>query len=425
MTHICLITSGQPSSNPRLVKEADVLTEQGHTVTVVATHWADWGDGADSALLASRAWKCHYVGGHPTSARARYLITRYRQGASRRALSLLPSVPLFLSRSAVARAAIELRQRASSVSADLYVGHNLGALPAAVHAARVNHARCGYDLEDFLPDMESGQSQHDSAAIVRVEREYLPQCDYLTAASPGIGQAYADAYGVAIAASVLNVFPLDQRPSGFRRTDVDGPLKLYWTSQTVGAHRGLEDVIRAMGRASSAHITLDISGVWMEGYQAQLMDLALDVGVPQDRIHSLPVEPSSDNMVRRAATYDVGLAVEQPSSINRDICLTNKIFTYILAGDSLVLTATRAQRELADTLGHAAFCYTPGEVEALATQLRRWHNDRGSLEAARRSAWDWGTRRFNWDLEKVKFLSVIDAVLAGRSPLQAPSTVAP
>ena len=35
-SRICLVTPGQPSTNPRLVKEADALCEAGYDVQVVA-----------------------------------------------------------------------------------------------------------------------------------------------------------------------------------------------------------------------------------------------------------------------------------------------------------------------------------------------------------------------------------------------------
>src|SRR5260370_1251501 len=82
----------------------------------------------------------------------------------------------------------------------------------------------------------------------QVERESLPQCCYVTAASPGIAGAYASKYGIPTPTSILNVFPLAERPLRFRETRPDGPLRLYWFSQTIGPGRGLENVIRAMER---------------------------------------------------------------------------------------------------------------------------------------------------------------------------------
>src|SRR5712664_4131585 len=82
---ICLLTPGQPSTNPRLVKEADALAEAGFDVHVVYAHWADWAAETDRELLASRRWKWSCVGGSPRGQAARYRWTRLRHGLSRRA----------------------------------------------------------------------------------------------------------------------------------------------------------------------------------------------------------------------------------------------------------------------------------------------------------------------------------------------------
>ncbi len=116
-------------------------------------------------------------------------------------------------------------------------------------------------------------------------------------------------------------------------------------------------------------------------------------------------------MVSISSEYDVGLALEQPASRNRDLCLTNKIFSYLIAGNAVAATSTSAQEAIVKTLGPAGFVYRPGDYEALARGLRVWHDDRAELQRARREAWWLGSNRFNWDLEKKKLLDLVDSVL--------------
>ena len=59
-------------------------------------------------------------------------------------------------------------------------------------------------------------------------------------------------------------------------------------------------------------------------------------------------------MARLAAQHDVGLASELSTPPNRAISLTNKVFTYLLAGIPVLLSNTPAQRGLAAELGEAA-----------------------------------------------------------------------
>jgi len=118
-------------------------------------------------------------------------------------------------------------------------------------------------------------------------------------------------------------------------------------------------------------------------------------------------------MVREAAAFDVGLAIEPPASVNNDLLLSNKIFTYLLAGAGVVATRTTGQSSLAPCVGGAVAYCDSGSPESLAASIRPWLENRERLEAARRSAWRIGESRFNWDVEKAVFLAVVDRALGG------------
>jgi hypothetical protein len=403
-----------------LVKEADALAEAGFDVTVICAFWADWARKTDRNLLASRSWSRTYVGGDPESAPIPYHWTKFRHGIARRLVGRTGGFQ-FLECWAACRVLPELVNAARNTPADLYVAHNLGALPAAVAAARANEASAGFDVEDLHSAMvpEAEMTAADLRAA-NIETAWLPHCDYLTAASPGIAEAYSARYGLSLPTTILNVFPLAQRPSERRHGNPDGPLTLYWFSQTIGAGEGLEDVVAAMGLLKDKALELHLRGVWASGYADRLLRLAVSVGIDPARIIHHPPEPPEE-MVRLAAAYDVGLSLQIPTCINHDICLTNKLFTYILAGNAVVATATEGQRPILEKIGNAGAGYQPGDVHTLANCLNTWVRDRDALEAARRQAWACGTQVYNWDIEKAKFLNVVDRTLARSS--QAKETI--
>ena len=406
------MTSGQPSTNPRLVKEADALVEAGHEVHVLCSHMVAWADESDRVLLSARPWTCAYVGGIRGS--LLYQWTRLRHELVRK-ISWRWHADNWLGERALTRVTPELLAAATTYKADLYVAHYTGALLAAVRAAKKNGARVAFDAED----LESGYFEDKSGPqkvdrlVEDVERRYLPECCYVTAASPGIAAAYRAKYGIAAPVSILNVFYLLERPGEFRTYAGGGPMRLYWFSQTIGLGRGLEDVIQAMGRLRECNIELHLRGLARPDHWQQLQDLASANGVrPESIVLHPPLPP--DQMIRAAADFDVGLALEQPLSVNRDICLTNKIFSYLLAGNAIAATATTGQRAIVERIGKAGFLYAPTDIDALAEGLRRWCQDREELQHARREAWSWGTREFNWDLEKKKFIKVVNAALSDR-----------
>jgi glycosyltransferase involved in cell wall biosynthesis len=404
---ICLITPGQPSTNPRLVKEADALSEAGYEVQVLCAHWAEWADEADKVLLASRQWSCRSVGGHPARERNAYRWSRLRHGLARRIIAEGYAREL-LGEIAASRVLPDLTRAAKAIRADLYIAHNLAALPPAVAAAEKWGAKVGFDAEDHHSGMETDPAV--LAYIKAIEDRYIPRCDYVTAASPDIADAYGIQCGIDRPAFIENAFPLSLRPDHFRVHDPEKPLTLYWISQTIAPTEGLEDVVQAMALLPECNIELHLRGKWWDNYEQELMNFAHSVGLKQNKILSYPPQPSGE-MVRLASQYDIGLALEQYVNPNSGICLSNKLYNYLLAGNAILATATKAQKAFVETIGKAGFCYEPGDVKTLAAQLKRWHDDRDLLEKARRQAWEWGRKRYNWDIEKHKFLAIVENVL--------------
>ena len=404
---ICLVSTGQPSTNPRLVKEADALTRAGHAVHVIGAHWVDWATAADARMMASRHWTLSLVDWRQSEAPWLFHLSRVRHFAARRAVGTAFE-RMFGADTVLCRVGPELRREALATPADLYIAHNLGALPAAYAAAEAHGARLGFDAEDF----HSGQLQPGPLAsfVRQTEQRFIPRCDSVTAAAPLIAEAYRDLCGVPLPTCVLNVFPLVDRPATFREAQTTDPLRLYWFSQTIGPDRGLEDVVGAMGLLGTPHIELHLRGRWQPGYEARLRAHAQACGVtPAQIVSYAPDVP--DEMVRGAARFDVGLALEPPVSVNNDILLSNKIFTYLLAGIAVVATRTRGQGGLLPALGAAAVGCDPGNSASLAEALRPWVDDRALLEAARRASWTLGGTRYNWEHEQHVFLGVVAGVL--------------
>ena len=78
--HICIVSSGQPSANPRLLKEAIAYREAGHDVTVVYCPLSAWADVYDRDIFnkyPSIKWIC--AGYHSKEQKALYFLGRIRQ----------------------------------------------------------------------------------------------------------------------------------------------------------------------------------------------------------------------------------------------------------------------------------------------------------------------------------------------------------
>jgi glycosyltransferase involved in cell wall biosynthesis len=391
---VCVVTAGHISTCPRMLKTADALHEAGYDVRVVSTSHTPWAIEADNAIRATRSWRWTVVDYGRDTARLRQMKT----GARRRIAQALTRafrparVPPAVFVRAYSRAHDELLRAITAEPVDFVYGGTTGALAAVAESAECLGVPYALDLEDFHSDEQQGRFADEVHAVAeRVERRVLPGAAFLTASSPMIADAYAAKYGVR-PLPIHNTFSLDL---GEPRQPVDGePLRFYWFSQTLGPGRGLEDFIAAVGRARIAG-ELHLRARPAQLYIDSLMRLSRDAAPALSlRLHE-PAGP--DAMVHLAQGYDLGLSGEEPSVLNRRLCLGNKIFTYLAAGVPVLLSATPAQGRLACDLRNAAVVYEFGDINGLAEQLSALHNDRVALWEARYAARAAARHRWHWE----------------------------
>lgn len=404
---ICLITPGHLSTNPRLVKEADAFAEAGHDVSVIAADFVAWARDADKAF-ASRPWNVERtLPFGPLAPR----VPRVKQAARQRVARAMFGIGVKtdrLARSAFHPIAPDLVEAALRVRADLYVAHYPAALPAAAAAAARHGTRYAYDAEDFhLGDWPDGPPHARERELVRrIETRHLPGCAYVTAASPGIADALVAAYGIRRPTVILNVFPLSQAPIRPTPAGTASPSpSVYWFSQTVGPDRGLECAVRAIGLARSRP-HLHLRGRPSGGFAEKIATIAEQAGTAE-RVHflapALPIE-----MERLAAAHDVGFVGETGHTENRRIALTNKQFTYLLAGVPCLLSDIPAHREFAEALAPAVRLFATDDPGSLAATMDEILERPESLAAARNAAFQLGQSRYNWEVEKAKLNKIIN-----------------
>lgn len=403
---ICLITTGHLSTNPRIVKEADALAAVGYAVEIVATNFSRWGQSSDRSF-EGRQWRvAHRVSFGPLAPRRRRAlqIIRQRVALMMDDCGVRPDAVL---NAACHPAAPDLIGAAMRIRADLYIAHYPPALAAAAIAARHHGGRYAYDAEDFHPGDWPDDPRHNAKRrrVRAIEQRHLPGCAYFTAASPGIAAAYAEAYGIARPTVLLNVFPLAEappRPSP-AGTATPGP-SIYWFSQTIGPDRGLECAVRAIAHAR-ARPHLYLRGTPATGFRDRLLSIATEMGVAE-RLHILSPELPAE-MARHAAPYDVGLSGEPGHTPNNRIALGNKLFTYLLAGLPVIMSDIPAHRAFAPDARDATRLYAIDDVDSLVRALDALLSDPDALAASRAAAFRLARTRFNWNIERARFLDIV------------------
>jgi hypothetical protein len=135
-----------------------------------------------------------------------------------------------------------------------------------------------------------------------------------------------------------------------------------------------------------------------------------DCAVPDGRLVAYP-PGAPDEMVRLAADFDLGLALEPGHTPNNAAAVSNKLFTYLMAGLAVVVSRTPGQTWLLDRVPAAGWTYHPGSALELSTLLGVLAADRSRLRSARVAAWEAAGARFCWEVEQRRFLDAVSMAL--------------
>lgn len=410
MKKICIVTTRHISYNPRVLKEADALDAAGYTVVVVTIRNDGKQAEFDDQLMAARKWTLRTVNFRKDRGEER----RYwvYLSVKQRIFQLLSKIGLGwgIAERAAEKAFDGLRDLARVQRADLYIAHHAEALGAAFAAARDNKARFGFDAEDFHTGMEDSNAAANRM-IAFLEVKYLPRCQYLTAASKGIAEAYRDKYGVPMPLVLLNVFPLENLPAG----KPGNPIRFYWYSQVIGPNRGIELLLDAANRVTERadngegfeiHLRGRLSS---EDYREELRRQYGKAGLWDRIFFHEPI--LAEKLIGDANRFDVGLALESDVSVNRNICVTNKVFSYLMSRLFIIGTDTYGQKDIFSHFPGAVRICRMGDPEDLAGAMRYCIASDVAVLEGKKSAGRTAEQAFNWEKESEKLKTYVNKIL--------------
>jgi glycosyltransferase involved in cell wall biosynthesis len=410
---ICIVSNGEISQNPRVVKEADALAAAGYDVFVLFAQYAEWTRSLDRAILDRAQWRGCAVEARPGGLRPRILllILKARVFVFRTLSNISMIAPI--AELACSRYLVEQLWLAVRARADLYIGHYPPSLPVVAWAAWLTGASYGFDFEDFY----QGQSPTEEAdnlfnrLIAVIEARYLPKACLLTAASRGIAREVARLHGCREPVTIMNAFAWADRtqiPSTVAPPARTGRLSLYWFSQIISLDRGLQDVIRAIGLIRNP-VELHIRGAATAEVKTELLSHARRCGRESAINFHDPIPP--ENLLASALQHDVGLCLEVPSTLNRDVCITNKMFLYMLAGLAVIASRTRGHLEIFKMNPNVGFLYESGDVKGLATIIERLSENSCLLAQTKGHALDAAREHWNWERESRVLLTSVEQVI--------------
>ena len=392
---IVIVSGASLAWNPRVLKEASTLARAGFETTVLGSKRSAAGLDRDKDLARRHGFQFHPVGAYGDGVvdRCRNLGRRLRNALAGK----WHRITGIESRYQLGPLVDELLSAAGALHADLYVVHLEQALWAGVRLIESGY-RVGIDFEDWYSEdlLPEARRRRPLQLLGELEEQLLTKGDYSSCPSKALSGVLSAKFDCRPPAIVYNAFPWADRAA------LDGQYKdrrdrrvpsIHWYSQTIGAGRGLEELIAALPR-----VTHDAE-VHLRGKLDSEFNDWLVSHVPEawrERIH-LHELVSSDELLSRIAEHDIGFAGERHVPASRDLTVTNKLLQYLLGGVAVVASNTSGQTEVAHMAPGAVTLYEGGNPEDLARAINTLLGDPAALATSKRAALNSARELFSWE----------------------------
>jgi glycosyltransferase involved in cell wall biosynthesis len=309
----------------------------------------------------------------------------------------------FLKRSCSIQSNI-LRRVVGNIAADLYVGHNVGALPILSDLKARFGGLTVYDNMEVYSGMDE-QSGLEQQRIRAIEKAFIPTCDLVLTTTEMMNEFLVREYGLKKCVCVYNCPPITQELGAKL-----GGFHLYWRNTVIGlGGRGLDDVLRALVLLPK-DVILHLQGRSTGGTDG-VHRLASSLKVSDRvRFHD-PYEP--EQAVAMAAPYSVGLCLERNTCKNNQLTASNKIFDYHMAGLAVVCSDMPALCQIVQS-SRAGLTFKNANPDDLCRAILRLYSDKELLIEKQRNARLFAVEFGNEERQMNLLMSQIDELVSWR-----------
>ncbi|PAW93472.1 hypothetical protein CKK33_08205 [Mucilaginibacter sp. MD40] len=395
--HICIITQSHLCRNPRVVKEARLLSRY-YNVTIINNTYDAALSIEDEELIAGYNVKLISI-----SQLQNKNIISFTDRLIKKMADWLVKFTGIQTHLALGYGADRFVSAALKLNADAYMGHQELGLYCGCRLLD-DGKRVGFDFEDWysadlLPD---AISYRPVKLLRRLEKKALQKgiCNITT--SNILAVELAGVCNCPEPTVVYNVFNKRDDLLQANKT-YEQPLKLFWFSQTIGRGRGLEQFIK-LSTAVNHSLEIHLLGNVDADFRSEL------IGITPAQHQLFFHGPVPDKQLAdKIAGFDIGLALELATPPSRDLTITNKFFQYIQAGLPVIASNTRGQTE-------AFKKFKPGIMlsqhysEYDGIQLSAWLSNQAELIAARERAIE-AAQYYHWENQANQLLSAASRLL--------------
>ncbi|HSO77698.1 MAG TPA: glycosyltransferase, partial [Bacteroidales bacterium] len=349
------------STDQRVLKQAELLRENGFDVTVIGR-------------------KIHGISDLPTSRTGQILLK------------------ISFDKGPLMYAVFNLRLFFSLLGrkADLYVANDLDTLLPSFLVSKLFRRPLVYDSHEYFTGQHGLAERRFSFYVwKRLEGFLLTRIRWMITVSKSIADLYEREYGVNpvvvrnASPSAANISPRNRIEAGAK----DGDLLVVFQGSGINPGRGAEELIEAMALTEGVRLLVIGSG---DVYD-EVIRLAAEKGVAEKVkfMFRMPWE----EMMAYTQSCDAGLSLDKDTCINQRYSLPNKVFDYISAGIPVIVSPLREVSALVTEFrcGIILSEVTPVEIAAKLMLLK---NDASLLASLKKKSVAAATE-LTWEKEKI------------------------
>ena len=331
---ICIITQSHLCHNPRVLKEAVTLSQNGYTVHILNCIFSKELLDQDLSLIKNHTICLKAISDFSKSNYKSFLDRCVKKFG----VFLIKYLNIETSLS-LGYGSFKYYKACKSINADLYICHQELATYIGNKLIR-SGCKVAFDLEDWYAEdlLPLARSERPVNLLRKIESIALNEGLFCTTTSNVLANKLSITYSCKLPHLIYNVFP-SQNNLLNKQKEFSNPLKLFWFSQTIGPGRGLEQFI-VLSNSLKNKFELHLLGNIDTSYQESLKTL-----MPTKHklyFHEIVEE---QKLAEKIASFDIGLALELAAPLSRNYTITNKFFQYLQAGLPIITSETQGQNE--------------------------------------------------------------------------------
>jgi glycosyltransferase involved in cell wall biosynthesis len=373
-------------TDPRVMRSAIALKEAGYAVSVI--------DIVDQCVQAT-AEEIHGISVKHIKVSNTFVRNRFRRWVTIKVLLLSIRSTLLL----------------LQTPADIYHAHDFTGLPACYVAALLHRRPLIFDAHELpLSELDAPNRRRLRFFLRPLLTHMIASCAGGIGASLYYAQVLREQYHIPEVALVRNMptYRLARKNNLLReRFGLAPSVRIALYQGNIQAHRGLDVLVRAAAFLEK-DIVIVLLGKWVEPTISELQALLISERVA-DRLKILPALPYEE-LLDWTASADIGLSIiPLDSTLNKQTCLPNKFFEYVMMGLPVLTSTLEATSELIQKYDIGALVPSLAP-EDIADTLNATLQDAARLARMRLNALLVAQQEFNWEKEKASLVDLYQSL---------------